>query len=869
MASVQASPGPPPARPPTPSVPDGWKVWWAQESQKWYYHELATGNTQWDPPGSVPPPPPPPAPQAAEAPSSSTAAAPTGDVKRNPFEDATASPNPGDASSSSPSPPPISHMWETGEFFFEFTDEAIEYLREIESEAYCASCLAVFHNGIVIPHADDAIPCPGRSCLIQVAHHWTPKSVTDALEMGCILCSENLADIPALQEAERKCDEYGPGKKPVTVFRFFGNEANSGATGLQIKYYSDETPAMPDAWSSYLGKSRYRVTRVNSSAAGVWTIPRADDFLDRVLEWANTCRDTHQGCGVYRGLMQRIIPQHILEIGESHLVLRSLELGWDETYITLSHRWSIPGRPDPPKLCRANEAEMRSLGIPFSSLPPAFRDAAILARHLGVRYLWIDSLCIFQDDAADWESQVPYMGNIYGGGLVNIAIVDEESYREGWVRRGPCEVPIMSAPSNPALQSLRTEWGPSVESMPILLHDCMIFKETISQSMLLARGWVHQEVLTAPATLYLTRQEAWWVCNGLFSSEVYPRGAPHFIESFGIGNIRRLFLYYPFETAEAAVQLCHAAWDSWVCLITAFSRAEFTYESDRVKALFGVILELSYFLGHPFAGHWYPVFPNNDMDFVPQLLWRCAPGSNPRLRNSTEGSLGDNTGLESGGPVIPTWSWLSCPSMIVYFGLMPGITHFVRLITEPDLGELDWFAWPRTRMASALHLGVVLVPLAPNPLFTPLLEVISGPLVSTNGERAAPAVSIAVDRAEYVEEMRTQSETSNGSMDGYFFIPFSHRRSLAIYGLAVREQKERSEDQHDRRFFQRVGNFIVDAKFTEAHAFNVEYSEEAWSYVFDDWSLGRLGRKVVRDLDLCNDWMMAEEEPNLDEIYLV
>ncbi|KAL8319205.1 hypothetical protein RB597_006136 [Gaeumannomyces tritici] len=113
MASIQAPPGPPPARPPSPSVPDGWKACWAQESQKWYYYELATGNTQWDLPGSAPPPPPPPAPQAAEAPPSyaeltpaSTAAAPTGDVKRSPFEDATASPNPGGASSSSAPPPP-------------------------------------------------------------------------------------------------------------------------------------------------------------------------------------------------------------------------------------------------------------------------------------------------------------------------------------------------------------------------------------------------------------------------------------------------------------------------------------------------------------------------------------------------------------------------------------------------------------------------------------------------------------------------------------------------------------------------------------------------------------------------------------------
>ncbi|KAL8381133.1 hypothetical protein RB595_005425 [Gaeumannomyces hyphopodioides] len=748
----------------------------------------------------------------------------------------------------------------------DWTDHHIEVIRERESVLFCACCRAVFHNGIVIPHADDAIPHPNRSCLIQVAHHWTPQSLYNALEMGCDLCWENFSDFAALQEAERKRDQFGPGKKPVTVFGFFGNEANSGATGLQIEYYSDENRAAFDIWRDYQGKSRYRITgTVSSIPCSFLADPSEDQLLDTVLQWANACRHTHQDCRAYRGLRQRI-PRRILEIGESHLVLRLPEGDWQEPYITLSHRWSIPGRPDPPKLRRANEAEMRSLGIPLSSLPPAFRDAAILARHLGVRYLWIDSLCILQDEAADWESEAAMMGIIYGGGLVNIAVVDEESHQEGWIRRQPRQLPLMSAPTNPALQSLWEEWGLGAEPEPIVLHDCIVFKKSISQSMLLARGWVHQEVLLAPATLYLTRQEAWWYCNGSFSNESYPVGAPLFIEKVGVANMRHIILTHE---AEATPERCHAAWETWNHLATSFSRADFTYELDRTKALAGVTAELCAFLGHPFAGHWYPASPNVGIDFVFQLLWTRVRGINFRRRSSAEGGLGGNTELESGGPVIPTWSWLSCPNMATYGYWLSFTMHFVRQITMPSFESLDIFAWPRTRMASALHLGVVLVPLAPNPLFTTIGTVIAGPLIPTDGERTASVVSITVDCAGYFEEMKTQSETSDGSMHGYFFIPFSHRKSLGIYGLAVKEQKERSQGQDERRFFQRVGHFIMDGHFPEPHEYNAEYSEETWSYVFGDWSLGRLGRKVVRDLDLCDDWMMAEEEVNDDEIYLV
>ncbi|KAL8353765.1 hypothetical protein RB601_003547 [Gaeumannomyces tritici] len=767
-----------------------------------------------------------------------------------------------------------SHMGEEEEVISELTDEAIECLREVESEWYCASCRAVFHNGIVIPHDDNAIPSPDRSCLIQVAHHWTPRSVYDAIQMGCILCCTNLRDMPRLIEALRKSAEYGPGKKPTTVFRFFGNEAGSGATGLQIKYHSDETPPMQDVWTHYPGKSRYQVTAVESSSADVPNPePYEDDFLDTVLEWANACRNTHHDCRTYRGVAYRRVPRRILEIGESHLVLRvPEEYGWVEIYITLSHRWSIPGRPDPPKLCRANEAEMRSVGIPLSSLPPAFRDAAILARHLGAMYLWIDSLCILQDDAADWESEVPHMGNIYGGGLVNIAVVDEESHREGWLRRRPRQLPILSPPSNPALQSLWSEWGFDAEPEPIFLHDRTSFKKTISQSMLLARGWVHQEVLLAPATLYLTRRDAWWYCNRLLANENYTSGAPHYIENYGIGNMRHVLLSLSPPEAVVTAESRDAAWFAWAGLATSFSRAEFTYQSDRTRALYGVAVELCFFLGHPFAGHWYPLAPHIGVNFASQLLWVRARGISFRPRSSTiEGGLGGRTELRSGGPVIPTWSWFSCPNMITYPYWIYNLSVLVRLITEPDFEGLDLFAWPRTQMISALHLGVILVPLAPNPLFTDIGTVVAGPLVPTDGKRAVSFVLITIDRAECFEEMKTQSETSNGSMDGYFFIPFIHRRKLSIYGLAVKEQKEHPEGQHDRRFFQRVGYFAMDLATgnPEQHEYKAEYSDESLSNMFGDWSLGRLGRTVVRDLDLCDDWMVVDEDPDLDEIYLV
>jgi len=57
----------------------------------------------------------------------------------------------------------------------------------------------------------------------------------------------------------------------------------------------------------------------------------------------------------------------------------------------------------------------------MSLLPPAFRDAIDIARRLDVRYLWIDSLCIIQDDQLDWQTESARMSTIYQQALLTIS----------------------------------------------------------------------------------------------------------------------------------------------------------------------------------------------------------------------------------------------------------------------------------------------------------------------------------------------------------------------------------------------------------------------------------------------------------------
>src|SRR5271170_8055968 len=70
-------------------------------------------------------------------------------------------------------------------------------------------------------------------------------------------------------------------------------------------------------------------------------------------------------------------------------------------------------------------------GIPWSSLPETFQDAITITRKLGIQYLWIDALCIVQDDLSDWEIESSKMASIYSHSFLTIAASHGRDSRSG------------------------------------------------------------------------------------------------------------------------------------------------------------------------------------------------------------------------------------------------------------------------------------------------------------------------------------------------------------------------------------------------------------------------------------------------------
>jgi hypothetical protein len=91
-------------------------------------------------------------------------------------------------------------------------------------------------------------------------------------------------------------------------------------------------------------------------------------------------------------------------------------------YAVLSHSWGKLTDENKHQFCTTDDnIEERLKGFTFSELPKTFRDAIRVTRELGIQYLWINSLCIIQENQKDWEHKAKRMEGIYASTYCTIA----------------------------------------------------------------------------------------------------------------------------------------------------------------------------------------------------------------------------------------------------------------------------------------------------------------------------------------------------------------------------------------------------------------------------------------------------------------
>ena len=142
----------------------------------------------------------------------------------------------------------------------------------------------------------------------------------------------------------------------------------------------------------------------------------------------------------------------------------------------------------------------RRAGFRIDSVPKTIRDAVLLTRELGLRYLWVDSLCIIQDDNADWEYEATHMCMTYSQAVVVFAAVDSPT----------CEMGLFATEPRHRLMQVHRKEGSifARSSFHTNIADRVYYEkhrkvqEGMEPNVLHSRGWCLQELALASRIIW-------------------------------------------------------------------------------------------------------------------------------------------------------------------------------------------------------------------------------------------------------------------------------------------------------------------------------------------------------------------------------
>ncbi|KAF2472603.1 HET-domain-containing protein, partial [Lindgomyces ingoldianus] len=297
---------------------------------------------------------------------------------------------------------------------------------------------------------------------------------------------------------------------------------------------------------------------------------------ETLTKWYQDCLGNHAEC---RSLFDwPYIPHRLIDIGEP------------------GHRW---GGTQPLQLLMHNMAQLKE-GISRQSLPRVFSDAIAICWQLGIRYLWIDSLCICQDSEEDWNRESGLMGIIYTQAIINIAATAAVN-SDGSL--------FSSMGGNPSVGLI--SWGVVPGREYIVVENNLEWAKGFSHQPLLRRAWVMQERLLATRMIHFAGSELIWECRTLTATESYPVQVPSVLRSFH--ERRNRFWKTDFTEDDGA----------WSVLIQDYSKCELTFSKDKLVALSGLVSILNsrgLSRGRFFVGiTWEMVRPSNQR--APSWSW--------------------------------------------------------------------------------------------------------------------------------------------------------------------------------------------------------------------------------------------------------
>lgn len=328
------------------------------------------------------------------------------------------------------------------------------------------------------------------------------------------------------------------------------------------------------------------------------------DNLQLARSWLDECKCTHHSCAAARNHKPPHLPTRVIDVmTDPPRIVHACDVNTGRPdhecadYVALSHCWGGPIKT----LLKTTTAANFAKALPASSeLPANFRDAMAVTRALGIRYLWIDSLCIVQDSVDDWRHESRMMGDVYSRATVSLLAMAAKASSSGILL---ARDPHSSRASESVVVPFAYGDGGTDTSIspPVLFKVSAIFQDDENlrllseKAPLSERGWTLQEVVFSSRILFYGQHQMYWYCpdggykstEGLPEGILYPRnkyprmGSDHYAPTSGaVGDKTTLHngKRDPADTIEAILE-------DFYHFIEAYTQRRLTFGTDKFPAV--------------------------------------------------------------------------------------------------------------------------------------------------------------------------------------------------------------------------------------------------------------------------------------------
>lgn len=345
----------------------------------------------------------------------------------------------------------------------------------------------------------------------------------------------------------------------------------------------------------------YRHTHVGSEASDIWlglNAPPSQRYDEKHrLDWMSKTFHDDLKSQQYQYQNKPFVPERLIYVDDPRprLVLRTDPGGFGvgsraPMFAALSYCWGPIDDAKQQLTTTTASLSQRRKAIETVDMTEVLRDAVAVTRALKIPYLWVDALCILQDDISDWEAQCVKVAELYASASVTICAASSTSCRQGFLRQRGLRIRIpFRSVRGPISGSYYLQFKYAGLSRGLVFSDDTA---DFQHSRWGNRGWVFQENFSASRKLVF----------GNASLHYY---TPSSVQTMGSDTTQKV---NGSVLSRNTVQDREWTYKSWASIIREYSRCEgssFTKTKDILPALSGLTSHYYDLLQEEFyAGLW-------------------------------------------------------------------------------------------------------------------------------------------------------------------------------------------------------------------------------------------------------------------------